>query len=180
MTAGVVVTETFASPCGDILLGSNDAGLVIADWTHGHHYGDVMKRLGRYLKNPEFTPGHHPVNERAEELAEYFDGKRKVFDLPLIYYGTEFQKKVWQVLEAVPYATTTTYRELAMRLRMPQSARAVGAAVGLNPFAVIVPCHRVLGTDGSLTGYDGGFAAKKFLLAHEMPDLFPLETELPL
>lgn len=85
MAAGVVVTETFASPCGDILLGSNDAGLVIADWTHGHHYGDVMKRLSRYLKNPEFVPGHHPVNERAaEELAEYFDGKRKVFDLPVI------------------------------------------------------------------------------------------------
>jgi len=177
MAAAVVVTETFASPCGDILLGSNDAGLVIADWTHGHHYGDVMKRLGRYLKNPEFVPGHHPVNERAaEELAEYFDGKRKDFDLPVIYYGTEFQKKVWRVLEAVPYATTTTYRELGM----PQSARAVGAAVGLNPFAVIVPCHRVLGTDGSLTGYDGGFAAKKFLLAHEMPERFPLETELPL
>ena len=181
MAAGVVVTETFASPCGDILLGSNDAGLVIADWTHGHHYGDVMKRLGRYLKNPEFVPGHHPVNERAaEELAEYFGGERKDFDLPVIYYGTEFQKKVWRVLEAVPYATTTTYRELAMRLGMPQSARAVGAAVGLNPFAVIVPCHRVLGTDGSLTGYDGGFAAKKFLLAHEMPERFPLETELPL
>ena len=163
MAAGVVVTETFASPCGGILLGSNDAGLVIADWTHGHHYGDVMKRLGRYLKNPEFV-----------------NGKRKDFDLPVIYYGTEFQKKVWRVLEAVPYATTTTYRELAMRLGMPQSARAVGAAVGLNPFAVIVPCHRVLGTDGSLTGYDGGFAAKKFLLAHEMPERFPLETELPL
>jgi methylated-DNA-[protein]-cysteine S-methyltransferase len=101
------------------------------------------------------------------QLREYFDGTRRVFDVPLALRGTPFQIKVWAALTDIPYGTTITYGELARRIGQPNAVRAVGAANGKNPVPIIVPCHRVIGSDGSLTGYGGGVAIKAALLDHE-------------
>jgi methylated-DNA-[protein]-cysteine S-methyltransferase len=102
------------------------------------------------------------------QLAEYFAGERRVFDLPLRPVGTQFQRRVWEVLASVPWGTTTTYRAIAGRLGLPPGAsRAVGAANGANPLPVVLPCHRVIGSDGSLTGYAGGLERKAQLLRLE-------------
>lgn len=109
-----------------------------------------------------------PVLVRARaQLAEYFSGKRKRFDLPLRPEGTAFQQAVWRALLKVPFGETSTYGALAAAIGRPGAARAVGAAVGANPLAVVVPCHRIIGADGTLTGYAGGLARKTKLLALE-------------
>jgi methylated-DNA-[protein]-cysteine S-methyltransferase len=106
------------------------------------------------------------------QLDEYFAGKRQSFDLPLNLQGTEFQLAVWNELLRVPYGETITYAELANRIGRPSAIRAVGAANGANPIPVIVPCHRVIGSNGTLTGYGGGIERKQWLLAHEGRRLF--------
>jgi|SRR5687767_14587209 len=108
----------------------------------------------------------------AEQLREYFAGKRQTFDIPLALRGTEFQLAVWNELLRVPYGDTITYAELAQRIGRPSAIRAVGAANGANPIPVIVPCHRVIGSNGTLTGYGGGIERKQWLLAHEGRRLF--------
>lgn len=108
--------------------------------------------------------------EVAVQLAEYFAGGRTRFDLPLKMTGTPFQQEVWAALQGIPYGETTTYKELADALGKPQAARAVGLANGKNPISIIVPCHRVIGSTGSLTGYGGGLQRKQQLLAHERSD----------
>lgn len=105
--------------------------------------------------------------EAAAQLEAYFDGQRTIFELPLRLHGTPFQQQVWRILGAIPFGTTTTYGEVARRLGRPGAARAVGRANHANPAAIVVPCHRVIGADGSLTGYGGGLEAKAWLLAHE-------------
>jgi methylated-DNA-[protein]-cysteine S-methyltransferase len=102
-----------------------------------------------------------------EQLAEYFTGVRRTFDLPLNAAGTAFQKRVWTALCDIPYGQTTSYGKTAVAVGAPDAARAVGLANGQNPISIVVPCHRVVGADGSLTGYGGGLDAKRWLLAHE-------------
>jgi methylated-DNA-[protein]-cysteine S-methyltransferase len=103
----------------------------------------------------------------ARQLAEYFAGDRRVFELPLAHAGTQFQQLVWRALVAIPFGETRSYGEIARAIGRPAASRAVGAANGKNPFAIVVPCHRVIGASGELTGYAGGMAAKRWLLAHE-------------
>lgn len=114
-----------------------------------------------------------PVPELLEDacyqLQEYFDGSRQIFDLKLNPEGTDFQKKVWAALTEIPYGKTITYMELAKQLGDPRAIRAVAAANGKNPLWILVPCHRVVGSDGSLVGYAGGLGRKKWLLEHESP-----------
>ena len=107
------------------------------------------------------------AEEVVEQLAEYFAGERREFDLELAPRGTEFQREVWAALRAIAYGETTTYGELARLIGRPQASRAVGAATGRNPWSIIVPCHRLVGGNGSLTGYAGGLEAKEFLLELE-------------
>ncbi|NHF60345.1 methylated-DNA--[protein]-cysteine S-methyltransferase [Flavobacteriaceae bacterium TP-CH-4] len=109
------------------------------------------------------------LEDTAYQLREYFDGKRKVFDLELNPQGTDFQKRVWHALLQIPYGKTVSYLELSKKLGDIKAIRAVAAANGKNPLWIVVPCHRVIGTDGSLTGYAGGLHRKKWLLAHENP-----------
>ena len=131
---------------------------------------------------------HHPHDgwrhepkafpEVRRQLDQYFAGKRTTFALPLVLSGTPFQNAVWTTLQTIPFGATTTYRLLAERIGRPAAIRAVGAANGANPLPIIIPCHRVIGTDGSLTGFGGGIETKRFLLAHEgvgeaTADLFP-------
>jgi methylated-DNA-[protein]-cysteine S-methyltransferase len=116
-------------------------------------------------------PAEEPFAAAVAQLQAYFDGKLTEFDLPLSPAGTEFQRRVWAGLRAIPYGETITYGELASRLGSPAASRAVGLANGKNPIAIVVPCHRVIGSDGSLTGYGGGLDRKRFLLALERDTL---------
>ena len=108
-----------------------------------------------------------PLPAAARQLKEYFAGKRREFDLPLRMEGTEFQQRVWRELTRIPFGETRSYGQLAKRLNNPNGSRAVGLANGRNPIAIIVPCHRVIGADGSLTGFGGGLDRKEWLLTHE-------------
>ena len=117
---------------------------------------------------PPAPRGTSAVLERAaQQLGEYFAGVRSVFDLPLAAEGTPYQQRVWKLLTEIPFGETWSYGKLARAMGDPNASRAVGAANGKNPLWVIVPCHRVIGANGSLTGYAGGMAAKKWLLTHE-------------
>ena len=112
-----------------------------------------------------FTVAETPlIKKAAEQLAEYFDGKRTKFDLPLALKGTEFQLSVWQALQTIPFGETRSYGDIAVQVGNPRAPRAVGMANNRNPVAIIVPCHRVIGSDGSLTGYGGGLDVKHYLL----------------
>ena len=108
-----------------------------------------------------------PLPAAARQIKEYFSGMRRAFELPLRLNGTEFQQRVWRELLKIPFGETRTYGQLAKRLGNPNGSRAVGLANGRNPIAVIVPCHRVIGADGSLTGFGGGIERKEWLLSHE-------------
>ncbi|BDG03166.1 methylated-DNA--[protein]-cysteine S-methyltransferase [Anaeromyxobacter oryzae] len=146
------------SPLGTITLVANDDALVAV------HLGD---EAASSAVAAQAAPAH-PVLERArEQLAEYLAGRRTAFELPLHLGGTDFQRAVWTALRAIPFGETRTYGELARTVGRPAAVRAVGAANGQNPLAIVVPCHRVIGADGTLTGYAGGLARKRWLLAHE-------------
>jgi methylated-DNA-[protein]-cysteine S-methyltransferase len=108
-----------------------------------------------------------PFPETKQQLNEYFAGTLTEFDLPIQLHGTEFQQKVWEVLKTIPYGTTMSYGELAKQLNQPNASRAVGLANGKNPVSIVVPCHRVIGANGKLTGYGGGIERKQWLLSHE-------------
>jgi len=127
-----------------------------------------------YALPPGSTEGTEPVLEAAaEQLREYFAGERTSFDLPLALDGTPFQQEAWRALADIPYGETVSYGEQARRLGRPDAVRAVGAANGANPIAIVLPCHRVIGADGSLTGFGGGLETKRRLLDLERsPSLF--------
>lgn len=117
---------------------------------------------------PPAEPARTPVlDETARQLAQYFAGERRVFDLPLAPRGSGFQERVWRALAAIPFAATRSYAELAAAIGRPAASRAVGTANAKNPISIIVPCHRVIAASGQLTGYAGGLAAKRWLLDHE-------------
>jgi len=115
----------------------------------------------------EAGPDLPVLTAARDQLAEYFDGTRRSFDLPLEPGGTEFQRSVWRLLLGIPFGKTTTYGKLAGKLGNPKANRAVGAANGRNPLPIVVPCHRVIGSDGKLTGFAGGLPVKQWLLEHE-------------
>lgn len=132
---------------------------------------------GRATRGAE-APGHPLLRRAAAQLAEYFAGTRQDFELPLAAAGTPFQRAVWKELTTIGFAVTCSYAELARSLGRPSAARAVGAANGQNPIAIVVPCHRVVGADGALTGYSGGLLAKRWLLEHER-EVRARQTRLP-
>jgi methylated-DNA-[protein]-cysteine S-methyltransferase len=127
----------------------------------------MSDRKGGPEPQPGWQPGEAEFDAVASQLAAYFAGQLRDFDVPLAPEGTEFQKKVWRELCRIPFGETISYSELARRIGQPTASRAVGLANGRNPIAIIVPCHRVIGADGSLTGYGGGIDRKKWLLGHE-------------
>ncbi|WP_017430921.1 methylated-DNA--[protein]-cysteine S-methyltransferase [Vreelandella jeotgali] len=140
------------SPLGRLTLVASDEGLTRVEFSRG--------LLG--------TRRAHPLLERCRtQLAEYFAGTRQAFDLPLAPAGTTFQQTVWKALGDIPFGETRGYGDIAAQLGKPTAARAIGMASGRNPLAIIVPCHRVIGANGRLTGYAGGLERKQWLLAHE-------------
>ena len=164
-----IVAFKLPVPCGGtLLLGSQQDRLVVADWMDGWHHQRIMNRLLRHTQ-ATLIFGKTPVIERAISwLNAYFAGNRDAPDIPLHFFGTPFQLRIWNALQRIPYGKTITYGELAASVGCPLGIRAAGVAVGENPFSIIVPCHRVVGKDMSVTGYGGGYAAKKFLLALEL------------
>ena len=149
-----------ASPLGDILL------VASADALAGLHFVDqkyLPEKTAAWVREDSLPV----LIDARRQLAEYFAGERREFDLPLAPAGTAFQQAVWMKLREIPYGTTTSYGVIAQRLGQPTASRAVGAANGRNPLGIIVPCHRVVGSAGSLTGYAGGLERKQALLALE-------------
>ena len=156
-------------PCGGALtLGSWNNRLVVADWIDGWHHSTIMNRLQKYTKASVVKSTSKVIEAASDWLDAYFEGSKEAPDFDLLFLGTDFQKRVWQLLLEIPYGETITYGELAQKAGTPKAARAIGVAIGDNPFSIIVPCHRVIGKDNSLTGYGGGFDVKKYLLAHEL------------
>ena len=155
------VRTTIDSPVGELTLIASDAGLRAVLWQDD--------RVTRVPLPPDIVDdAEHPVLRAAvAQLGEYFAGTRTEFDLPLAPEGTPFQQKSWEALRAIPYGETISYGEQARRLGSPSAVRAVGAANGRNPISIIVPCHRVIGSNGSLTGFAAGLEAKAWLLRHE-------------
>lgn len=147
-----------SSPVGKLLLAGDVKGLRMLDFQDGPH---------AVQPQPGWREDREPFREAIVQLRGYFAGKRREFDVPLSPEGTPFQLKVWRALLGIPYGETLSYGELARRIRKPGAARAVGAANGDNPIAIIVPCHRVIGANGSLTGYGGGLGIKQQLLELE-------------
>ncbi len=129
--------------------------------------GEMLVRLRTVEPTVQTGERTELTNRAMEQLREYFSGQRKQFELPYELRGTEFQKKVWAALEAIPYGQTRSYREIAQAVGNPKAVRAVGAANGKNPMWIVVPCHRVIGADGGLTGYAGGVELKRALLELE-------------
>ncbi|MHB8605216.1 MAG: methylated-DNA--[protein]-cysteine S-methyltransferase [Thermoplasmatota archaeon] len=143
-----------ASPVGTLLLEASDDGLSRVNFAPSREPDRSM-------------PADMLLASAASQLKEYFAGARRAFDLPLAMDGTEFRERVWRALLDVPYGKTASYLDIALALGDPESVRAVGAANGANPIAIVVPCHRIIGSDGSLTGYGGGLDNKRWLLALE-------------
>ncbi len=152
--------KTIASPVGALKLVASERGLSAVLWENDN---PKRVRLGELVGSPD-----HPVLLQAErELAEYFAGDRTAFSLPLDAGGSDFQKKVWSALSTIPYGATRSYGELAREIGAPKASRAVGAANGRNPLSIVVPCHRTIGSNGSLTGFAGGLETKRQLLSLE-------------
>lgn len=153
---------TLGSPVGRIVVTGDEEAVT------GIAFATRLAERGLPVPGPiEGAGAAGPVGDAARQLHAYFAGELRAFDLPLRPEGTPFQHAVWSAVAAIPYGDTATYGEVAMGLGRPRAARAVGAANGANPLAIVVPCHRLLGSDRSLTGYGGGLAAKRFLLALE-------------
>lgn len=162
----------YHSPYGDLLLGAYGGQLCLADWVDvPGRRGFVVDRLRRVLGADVAFAGSEATDCAAAQLDEYFAGRRRVFDVPLLLVGTEFQEAVWRRLAEVGYGETVPYAELARRVGRPRAVRAVAAACRANAVSIIVPCHRVVGSDGSLTGYAGGLEAKMSLLSLELSQM---------
>lgn len=158
MTRLALSYSTFESPVGELLLAGDEASLHYLSFPGGH------KAFG---PDPHWQRDDAPFGAVKDQLSAYFDGKLQTFDLPLTLHGTDFQKQVWTYLASIPFGETRSYGELAKTLGTPKASRAVGAANGANPLPVILPCHRVIGSTGKLTGFGGGLPTKKFLLELE-------------
>ena len=166
MTTKALKTDTtyyftiMQSPVGPLRLVASDKGLTGILWN--------TEKPGRVSLTPQIEDVNHPILIKTQEqLNEYFAGKRTTFDLPLDFKGTAFQKEAWNYLVNIPFGQTRTYGGMAKDLGRPKAMRAVGAANGKNPISIIAGCHRVIGSNGALTGFAGGLEVKSFLLAHE-------------
>lgn len=162
-----VLVNRLASPLGAMLAAATDEHLVLLEFVDRRMLETQVKRLRAHL-GAHFVPGDNEVLAQAQfELAEYFEGTRQSFEVPTLAPGTEFQRATWESLLAIPYGETRTYREQAESIGRPQAMRAIGRANGDNRIAIVIPCHRVLGANGELTGYGGQLWRKRWLLELE-------------
>jgi len=176
---------TYESPIGQLLIARNSEGLKHIVFPSGCRSMKAPETWSRVDYSPECEDPQMASQMAAFEtvtlqLDEYFNGQRQVFDLDLAPEGTDFQRSVWQELTAIGYANTCSYGDIAKKLGKPKASRAVGAANGANPIPIIIPCHRVLGSSGRLTGFGGGLPTKQWLLSHERGEgqLFAFDNQL--
>jgi len=163
-----LTTLTYPSPAGDITLGSVNDKLCLCNWAEKKNKTAVEKRLKKHIGITEQHLGRNDLLERAvQQLTEYFSQQRTQFELPILFAGTPFQQQVWQALTLIPYGETSSYQALANTLNQPKAVRAVANANAANALSIIIPCHRIIGSDGTLTGYAGGLTTKKHLLELE-------------
>jgi methylated-DNA-[protein]-cysteine S-methyltransferase len=149
------------------ILGSYEGKLCFLDHRYRKKRETVENRLGKFLKVEFEERDNEILKVTRKQLDEYFEGKRQDFDLPILTIGTNFQKSVWNALLQIPYGSTATYKELAKTIGNEKAVRAIANAVGANALGIIIPCHRIIGSDGNLTGYAGGLELKKQLLELE-------------
>lgn len=158
-------TET---PLGPMFIAATDNGICLLEFVDRRMLETELKDLQRLLKSKIITGENSHIHQAKTELTEYFSGNRSTFDLPLDTPGTIFQRQVWNELVTIPHGITRSYQEQAERIGNPKAVRAVASANGHNRVSIVVPCHRVIGKDGNLTGYGGGLARKRWLLEHEL------------
>jgi methylated-DNA-[protein]-cysteine S-methyltransferase len=162
----MIAYTTMDSAVGRLLIASSDRGLLRIEFLQ-NGVGEAISRLERAYPGETLVEDLAMNRDVLNQLQEYFQGRRRVFTLPLELRGTEFQRSVWDAVAGVPYGQTRSYVDIANKLGKPKACRAVGAANGANPIPIVIPCHRIIGSDGSMTGFGGGIPIKEKLLALE-------------
>ena len=175
----VLYSQTITTPLGQMLIAASTRGVCLAEFAGTPRMERKSRDLERLFKARTEAGGNEHTAQAAQELSAYFRGGRQRFTVALDTPGTDFQRQVWAALRNIPYGTTSHYQALAAAIGKPAAVRAVAAANGANRVAILIPCHRVIGKHGALTGYGGGLPRKAWLLAHERggrnyspPDLF--------
>lgn len=167
MTKNKILTHSYTSPCGEMLLASFEHRLCMCDWVKSEPVTANLLRLQSSLQADVLTGIDAVIDRTCRQLDAYFTQPAAGFDVPFLLIGTPFQQQVWRSLATIPYGTTISYGRQAELLGCPRAVRAVAAANGRNPLSIILPCHRVIGSNGKLTGYAGGLEIKQWLLAWE-------------
>jgi AraC family transcriptional regulator of adaptative response/methylated-DNA-[protein]-cysteine methyltransferase len=162
-----IATAKIETELGIMIAGAVDEGICLLEFSDRRMLNAEYKDLARYFNTTIEEGENRHFKTLLKQLKEYFDGSRKEFSVPLVTPGTDFQQSVWKELMKIPYGTTRSYQEQSVALGKPESIRAVANANGMNRIAILIPCHRVIGSDGKLTGYGGGLNRKKWLLDHE-------------
>lgn len=162
-----IIVRNYETPCGTLILGAYDGKLCLCDWLGRKNGSKILYRLTSRLQSFPVSGNDDVLDLTVRELDDYFSGKRNSFSIPLLLVGTQFQVTIWETLKQIQFGTTVSYKTLAEMAGKAQSIRAVANAVGANALSIIIPCHRIIGSDGTLTGYAGGLDAKKYLLSLE-------------
>lgn len=163
----MITTARIETELGIMIAGSTDEGVCLLEFSDRRMLPTELKDLKRLLNTLIEEGENKHIKQIRKELKEYFEGKRKEFSVALVTPGTDFQKVVWKELQNIPFGSTRSYQEQSVALNRPDSVRAVANANGMNRISIVIPCHRVIGSDGHLTGYGGGLKRKRWLLDHE-------------
>ena len=167
-TKGQVITiNRISTPLGPMMIGVTDEGLCLLEFTDRKMLETQIEVLKKRFKSELITGQHQMIDLVSNQVKEYFEGTRKSFDIPLVVPGTEFQQKVWNALNQIPYGVTRSYKQQADVVGDVKAVRAVARANGENRISIVIPCHRIIGSDGSIVGYGGGIHRKQWLLKHE-------------
>lgn len=165
--------QYYTTAVGELILGATDGRLCVCDWRYRKMRDAVDSRIKKTLNAAFVEQGDAVIDLAIRQLEEYFLQQRREFDVPLLMAGTSFQKLVWEQLQQIPYGSVASYKQLAEKMDNPKAVRAVASANGANALSILVPCHRIIGSNGQLVGYAGGLPAKQKLLSLES-DLFAL------
>lgn len=170
--------QYFTSPFGELILGDYEGDLCLCDWRYRKMRDSIDKRIQEGLQATYFEEETEVITLAKNQLTDYSEGIRTTFDIPLLLVGSDFQKTVWEELVRIPYGSTESYLRLSQKLGNEKAIRAVASANGANALSILVPCHRVVGSQGALTGYAGGVPAKKKLLQLESKGKYDQQMEL--
>lgn len=163
----MIRTTIINTPIGEMFAAATGEGICLLEFSERKSLESELTALALTFKSSQKKGGKKQLRILKKQLKEYFEGKRKTFSVPLIIHGTEFQEEIWKVLGTIPYGTTISYLNQAKLISNPGAVRAVANANGSNRIAILIPCHRVIGSDGDLTGYGGGLDRKRWLIDHE-------------